>query len=87
MNGPYAAQMSIEALSIKAVEACGGAYGDAPHVAKILALVRAHALEEAARVCEDRATEYCGFTEEESASQACAAAIRAIAAAKPSVGT
>ncbi len=48
-------------------------------VERFAALVRAQALEDAARVCDARAKEMRGFTEEEYASEACAAAIRALA--------
>ncbi len=85
MTGPYAAQM-IEALLPEPVEVArrhlpGGVNitlaWTRQQMLQYGALVRAAALEEAARVCEARAVEYAGLTEEENASEACAAAIRA----------
>jgi hypothetical protein len=70
--------MNIEALARDAVEACGGAYGDVVHVAKILALVRAQALEEAAKVRESVSSSGAMLGGEDAHALVCADAIRAL---------
>jgi hypothetical protein len=87
MTGPYAAQMNIEAL----IEQARGPedadpFAEPMFLERFAALVRAQALDEAARVCVttgDVAADMYGFDAEcISTAEMCAAAIRAIAATK-----